>query len=477
MQKNNLSEREYFYVADGSVLTSISDFTRLLKSIDESLFSQYVTDTKNDFYNWVSGAIRNAELADLIRNAKTSQEMLSAVKLYYNNISNSAGSDDSTENELSGSKKQMTIENKSKKSFNSKGSISKKTLETKKEIKKEITETSMDDDLDRIGRSLSLLKTSGGFDDDFEISKQSSSKIVSGKKTFASKRAKKKTSVSTKKANVKRSSSKTAKQKQKTSHGTSSLSDIKQSFDDTFDFSLDLDNQRDVLSKIRQRISMMDSELKGSTSSFSLNSLKKDVDSSYPELEHVGISSKELRSKNKLLHTVKHHVSHHISRAHKAVSYHVRNTHKKLKNAVVETKKKMEINQKVKSITRAEQKQIKARVPKQNSLYGSGLKIETPVETSSFSTTSTLESDSAVPETKHLGFFKRLANKLHHAEKVVATDLPNLHEFAHERRAEERFNPYENIEHPKNYHNHGLPDFVRGLLIGILIGMIFLAIF
>lgn len=457
-----LSENEYFYLSSGQALTSISDFTRLLKSMNSDLFSEYVTSTKNDFYNWMLGAVGNVDLANAIKKANSPDAMLLAVKTYFGQVD--------AQKELPKSNYQVKHVEKVQQR--------KALKEHVKAMPSAINESTMDDDLLRIGESLANLKKSSETTNigNTPVADIVNNDVVNKKKLTSKKSPKTKKLRTSKKTTAKKS--KTAKKRVSVQNDvvepktiSSSLSDIKQSLDSDFDFSLDLDNQRDTLSKIRERINSMDSELKGtSTLSFS----QKKIDESYPNLAHETIPKKELHSKKKIMHAVKHHVVRHVKNAHEHAMYHVRTAHMKIKNAVAETKKKAEINRKVEAITRSEQKQISNRIPKSRSSLGFSVVNQSGNETPS---TQNLEADSVIPEKTHFGFFHKLAEKMKHAEKVVAKDLPNLHEFAQERRAEERFNPYERIEHPKNYHNHGVPDFVRGLLIGILIGMIFLAIF
>jgi Fe2+ transport system protein B len=63
-----LKPEEYFYVHDGRILKNLDELKRELVNIDEATFSYHVNEQKNDFYNWIKGALKEEELAEKIKN-------------------------------------------------------------------------------------------------------------------------------------------------------------------------------------------------------------------------------------------------------------------------------------------------------------------------------------------------------------------------------------------------------------------------
>lgn len=471
MNQKILSSDEYFYLSSGVALKSISDLVSFLNSADASSFEHHVNSSKNDFYNWVLHALENSKLAESIKQCDSASSMASAIESFSNPKSSS--SDKLTEMNVSDEGNFSSFTD-----LNSRLESVKSSLSLKSDSESEISSDSKDvkeiniDSLNtkpkkEKSKVVSVLKES------LKLTKiKKSSNASKPKKMNAESKVSipKKKSVSKKPYSVK---SKTFAKLSEPSIEPISSPARK----DKFDYSFSFDDEKDTLSKIKERISLMDKELKLSSSSGVLDSISKSLNSveeGYPSLEHGEIPHKELKPKGK---SVMHHIRHASKKAHG----HMKSATSKVVNKV----KTVHRDMRDKAIDAKKQDDIKAYLKK--------AKLDDSLTTEKYSDVGfdvvdetrpslKLPEDSdlkSVPvKSKPVGkFFRTMFSKFKKSEKVVEKALPNLHEFAHERRAEERMNPYEDLENKKNYHIHGFPDFVRGLLIGLVIGMLFIVLF
>lgn len=67
----NAKPENCFYCADGSVLHNISELRQKLKTISPQAFCHHVSQSKNDFHNWIRDVFQDYELANDILKAKT----------------------------------------------------------------------------------------------------------------------------------------------------------------------------------------------------------------------------------------------------------------------------------------------------------------------------------------------------------------------------------------------------------------------
>jgi len=74
-----------FYVINGKVLSNLSDLLKCLETIEDFEYNHHVTETKNDFFNWVKDIVLDLELAYALRSARTKEE---AVRIVKNRIRN-----------------------------------------------------------------------------------------------------------------------------------------------------------------------------------------------------------------------------------------------------------------------------------------------------------------------------------------------------------------------------------------------------
>ncbi len=420
MAVSNLPEEMYFYLSNGDKLTSLHDLISFLKKDLTTVFENHVNSQKNDFYNWVKFALKDESSAEKIKSAKTASEML-------NRLTKEHHIEEDNQASYSQSKSLKISEDNSNKQSLNKQSLTRQ------------------------------FKKNGA-----KLSKQTKSKTRvpdNGKKV----------------------------KKIKTKH--------ERSYSPDFDYSLDLDEQRDALAQIRKRIEEMDLGLKSYSSDNTKESQKsgsvkshlsgkndkKDylsnsfdsLDDKYPELSHKSINEEELKElkgskpKKKLHHHIKSasshvssRVSHHAKRVHGYVSEKIEDAKKqaKIKKLVSSDKPKSKVsnNHEVESTKENTEKKISYEMEK---FYGK------PID----------DSDEKRKPKKKAGIFGSILGKFKKAESSIAKDLPDLHEFEHAKKAQEFLTSDSLIR--QNYHLHGVQDFFKGLIIGIVIGMLFLAIF
>ena len=67
----NAKPENCFYCADGSVLHNLLELRQKLKTITPQAFYHHVSQSKNDFHNWVRDVFQDYELANDILKAKT----------------------------------------------------------------------------------------------------------------------------------------------------------------------------------------------------------------------------------------------------------------------------------------------------------------------------------------------------------------------------------------------------------------------
>ncbi|MBI2550350.1 hypothetical protein HYV83_04185 [Candidatus Woesearchaeota archaeon] len=67
----NAKPENCFYCADGSVLHNLLELRQKLKTISPQVFYHHVSQSKNDFHNWIRDIFQDYELANDILKAKT----------------------------------------------------------------------------------------------------------------------------------------------------------------------------------------------------------------------------------------------------------------------------------------------------------------------------------------------------------------------------------------------------------------------
>ena len=78
----DVSSDKYFVLCDGRKLKSAKELADTLQLINDDMFKYHVTDTKNDFANWINDVFGESELAKKIKTIRNRLEM--SVELYRN---------------------------------------------------------------------------------------------------------------------------------------------------------------------------------------------------------------------------------------------------------------------------------------------------------------------------------------------------------------------------------------------------------
>ena len=65
---------KYFVLRSGIYIKNIEELAHMLDTMSDSDFSFHVTDTKNDFSNWIRDVFNKPELADLLQPIKEKKE-------------------------------------------------------------------------------------------------------------------------------------------------------------------------------------------------------------------------------------------------------------------------------------------------------------------------------------------------------------------------------------------------------------------
>lgn len=73
---------KFFVLCDGRKVKNAKELADILQLISDDMFKYHVTDTKNDFANWINDVFGEPELAKKIRTVRNRLEM--SVELYRN---------------------------------------------------------------------------------------------------------------------------------------------------------------------------------------------------------------------------------------------------------------------------------------------------------------------------------------------------------------------------------------------------------
>ncbi len=439
----NLSPEEYFRLSDGSVLKGLDDLKSFLKRNDEQLFREHVDGSRNDFYNWIRDCIRDEVLAESIRGCNSPGSMLTAINDSEHEESSVGNVDnDDTGDLFSGSNSLPEFSG----SFTNSQSIDSRTTDS---------------------RPVSPKKTevSAETHNQSDPAPKSSKKAVRAAITETPRRTQKPKKAS--KASGKSTKSKASKASSEKSKSKSSKKE------DAFEYSFDLDAERADLDRIRERIARLNQEITSSAPAHApkTNPAKKKAEQSKPgksDSSKRKSTSKVSRSSGSNGTSRDQKPSKKSSNGKKSKSKYLEMPLIKEPKTVPDSSVKKEAKDtKRDNISSAEDADADLEHEMKN-LYGQSINEAKRQKK---------EKEKKKKGGKRNRIFTRLIGKLTRAEKMVEDELPNLHEMEHGKKAQEAFNPYIQIDHPWNYHNHGFPDFVKGLLIGMLVGMLFLALF
>jgi len=71
---------KYFVLCDGRKVKSGKELADILQSINDDMFKYHVTDTKNDFANWINDVFGESDLAKKMKTIKNRLD--TSIELY-----------------------------------------------------------------------------------------------------------------------------------------------------------------------------------------------------------------------------------------------------------------------------------------------------------------------------------------------------------------------------------------------------------
>ena len=74
------SPEQYFYLNNGDVIRSFSEFIEILEDMSSSTFYSHVNTTRNDFSNWIRSVFGLDNLANRIQRVNSKNEMIKILK-------------------------------------------------------------------------------------------------------------------------------------------------------------------------------------------------------------------------------------------------------------------------------------------------------------------------------------------------------------------------------------------------------------
>ena len=82
MSKNfetDIKPEEWFRLSNGRILKNLYELVDSLESMDDDTFRYHVNKNKNDFENWIRYVFKYGELAYLISNSRTREDMTESI--------------------------------------------------------------------------------------------------------------------------------------------------------------------------------------------------------------------------------------------------------------------------------------------------------------------------------------------------------------------------------------------------------------
>jgi len=71
---------KYFVMCDGRRIKNVKELADILQLINDDMFKYHVTDTKNDFSNWINDVFGEPELAKKIKTVRNRLE--TSIEMY-----------------------------------------------------------------------------------------------------------------------------------------------------------------------------------------------------------------------------------------------------------------------------------------------------------------------------------------------------------------------------------------------------------
>jgi len=80
----NAPNDKLFWVHEGPALKNLVDLRDLLRSLRDETFKFHVNELKNDFSNWISDVLKEADLAKKLKGIKSKRYTYNAINDYLN---------------------------------------------------------------------------------------------------------------------------------------------------------------------------------------------------------------------------------------------------------------------------------------------------------------------------------------------------------------------------------------------------------
>jgi hypothetical protein len=74
------SGEKAFFMANGRVITRLSELPEVIENTDDQTFSYHVNEDKNDFANWIRDVFNSKPLANKILTKRTRTDMVNVLK-------------------------------------------------------------------------------------------------------------------------------------------------------------------------------------------------------------------------------------------------------------------------------------------------------------------------------------------------------------------------------------------------------------
>ncbi len=84
-----IAPTHYFKLSNGQIIKHLDELPEAIEQMDETLFRDYVDESKNDFAKWIYDVFRLAELSSLLGNVKSKKESARIIRAYLHQKKNS----------------------------------------------------------------------------------------------------------------------------------------------------------------------------------------------------------------------------------------------------------------------------------------------------------------------------------------------------------------------------------------------------
>ena len=76
-----IKPENYFRLNNGKPIKNLNELLDALKDIDDETFYHHVSESRNDFYEWIKNIIKDQYLADMIKALKDKTEIRNVIEI------------------------------------------------------------------------------------------------------------------------------------------------------------------------------------------------------------------------------------------------------------------------------------------------------------------------------------------------------------------------------------------------------------